>query len=197
MWKESYSLGELHDGWKAGGFARVLNVIREFEHWECLMGLFDCVWMCVWICVHKWVSMCSDRAETRLGRVHKNQLWHVHKHMHTNALCCDSTNYLQRILFPPKPGHIFSLFLVNASLSEGSLHIFREKKGNNISSTTVRELILEERARETVCAPVCGSFIKTCWPIIFINQPVSLLTTLGSARQHTHAFMNVHTDKRK
>lgn len=133
MWKESYSLGELYDEWKAGGVARVLNVIREFEHWECLMGLFDSVcarvWMCVCTCVYWCVSMCSDRAETRLGRAHKNPIWHVHRHMHTNALCCDSTNYLQHILFPQKLRHISSLFLVNASLSEGSLHIFREKRG--------------------------------------------------------------------
>ncbi len=74
---------------------------------------------------------------------------------------------------------------------------FLREKGNNISSTTARELILEERTRDAVYAPVCGSFIKTCWPIIFINQPVSPLTTPGGARQHTHAFMNVHTDKRK
>lgn len=131
MWKESCFLGELHDMVKARGFVRVLNVIREFESWEYLMGLFDSVcarvWICVCTCMHE--SMWSDSAETRLGRAHNNQMWHVHRHMHTSALRCDSTNYLQHILFPQTPGHIFSLFLVNASLSEGSLHIFWEKRG--------------------------------------------------------------------
>lgn len=114
-----------------------------------------------------------------------------------NALRCDSTNYLQRILFPQKPGHIFSLSLVNASLSEGTLHIFREK-GGIISHPPWSVNWSLKKGRGTLFTPQSAdSFIKTCWPIIFINQPVSLLTTPGSSCQHTHAFMNVHTDKRK
>lgn len=46
-------------GGKAGGFTRVLNVITELEHWECLMGLFDSVCVHVSLCV--CVYLCGVR----------------------------------------------------------------------------------------------------------------------------------------
>ena len=79
----------------------------------------------------------------------------------------------------------------------GNLCIFSREKGNNITCSMVLSLFLEERVGDSVYAPLLGFFIKTSWPIIFINQPVSLPTMTSSARQHIHEFMNVHTNKGK
>jgi len=131
VWKGSYSLGELHDGWKAGGSARVLNVIREFEHCECLTGLLDTARGRVWLRVY--VGWDERAREPNVA------------HADTRApLRFDSTNYLQHVSFPQKPGAHFSLLLVNASLSEGSFHVFREKRGNHISAALACELIREQ-----------------------------------------------------
>ncbi len=125
--------------------------------------------MCV--CVHEWECMRPDSAETRLGGADLNLAWHAHRHMHTHALRCDSTNYLQHISFPQNTGHIFSLFLVNASLSEGSLHIFLREKGNNISSTT---------ANLPICQSSCLNILTQIlvhlqYPLMFSHTNASLM----------------------
>lgn len=143
----------------------------------------------VWLCGCTCVYMCASVRVYAETRAHKNQMWHMHRHTHTNALRCDSINYIQHVLFPQKPGALFLNFSGKCQFVWGEFTYFLREKGNNISSTLASELILEERARDAVYTPVCGSFVKICWPIIFVNQPVSLPTTPGSAQQHIHAFM--------
>lgn len=76
--------------------------------------------------------------------------------MQSSALHRDSANY---ILFSQSTGRIFSRFSGNATSSEGTRHVFAEKR--RIISHWVCELILEKRAVDVVYAPVHSSFIQT------------------------------------
>lgn len=162
--KESYSLGELHDGWKVSGFATVLNVIRETEHWECLMGLFDSVcanvWMSVYTCA--WVYVCVVIQCT--GKVEENTC--------TPIPCAVIILITSNTFYSHKNQGTFSLFIVNASLSGGSSHIFREKRGiiSHPLWPVNRSLKKGQGMQFTPRSAAPSS--KTCSPIIFINLPV-------------------------